>query len=141
MALFHATAEDDVYNGFLIPKDTTVVTNLWAMMNDEEVYPSPDVFDPDRFLEGNGKGGKGRQRDPREIAFGFGRRRCAGQAFAEASVWIQMATVLATLNLEKAVDEKGKTIEPIREHLTAVVRYDFVFYCCIFRPSLLMVGI
>jgi cytochrome P450 len=123
LALSHATAEDDVYNGFWIPKKTTVLTNLWAMVNDESIYPNPGLFDPERYMERSGDGTKvRRQRDPREIVFGFGRRRCAGQSVAEASIWIQMATVLATLDLSKAVDDKGRVIEPKRQYSTAVVR-------------------
>lgn len=119
MALFHCTAVDDVYDGYFIPAKTTIIPNVWAMMHDENVYPNPDKFDPDRFIEGTGKTP---QRDPREIAFGFGRRVCPGQHIAESSMWIQMATTLATLDISKATDEKGRPIEPEIGFTTGVVR-------------------
>ncbi len=45
-----------------------------AMLHDERVYPEPARFNPDRFLEGEGRTP---QQDPRDIAFGFGRRYVA----------------------------------------------------------------
>jgi cytochrome P450 len=41
------------------------------MLHDETVYKDPSRFNPDRFISRDG----GRvEQDPREIAFGFGRR-------------------------------------------------------------------
>jgi cytochrome P450 len=43
------------------------------MLRDEEVYPDPNVFNPDRFIK-EGVLSFQETRDPREIIFGFGRR-------------------------------------------------------------------
>jgi hypothetical protein len=87
----HYIETDDIYNGYLIPADSIVMPNIWytylrfditaisdqlkllrSMLRNEEVYPSPDIFNPDRFI----KDGVLNQeiRDPRDIVFGFGRR-------------------------------------------------------------------
>lgn len=49
-----------------------VIPNVWTMLYDEEMYPNPTSFNPDRFL----KDGKlnPEVRDPTLMAFGFGRR-------------------------------------------------------------------
>jgi hypothetical protein len=134
IGLFHCTSQSDTYNGFSIPAKTTVITNIYAMMHDEDVYPDPFVFDPERFM------GSSPQADPRECVFGFGRRVCAGygpsdilpsitnkfvvelsQNLAETTLWIQICLSLLTVNISKAVDEHGKTIEPEVAFTTAIV--------------------
>ncbi len=42
------------------------------MSQDPAVYPEPDIFRPERFLES--EKGSNVQRDPAKISFGFGRR-------------------------------------------------------------------
>ena len=39
-------------------------------------------------------------------------RVCPGQYLATASVWLAMATMLATLKISKALDDTGKEITP-----------------------------
>ncbi|KAJ7906530.1 cytochrome P450 [Mycena leptocephala] len=41
----HATLEDTVVGGYLIPKGTIVIAKLWNMLNDPEIYPCPATFD------------------------------------------------------------------------------------------------
>lgn len=45
-----------------------------AVMHDPELYPDPFTFSPDRFTASN----TSRQPDPRQFAFGFGKRACPG---------------------------------------------------------------
>jgi cytochrome P450 len=79
------------------------VPNVWAMCHDPAVYPSPSTFDPERFL------GSSPQPDPRELVFGFGRRRCPGMHLAEASIFVQMATLLATVDMSSKATDVGHT--------------------------------
>lgn len=120
IGIFHANTVDDVYEGYFIPAKSTIIGNIWAMMHDESVYPDPFTFNPDRFLEGNGRSP---QADPREYVFGFGRRVCPGQHVGEASIFIQMALALATVTITKPLDDSGKVIEPEIGFTTAIVRY------------------
>ncbi|KAF8699510.1 cytochrome P450, partial [Rhizoctonia solani] len=61
--------------------------NIWAMSRDESIYSSPETFDPERFLD---------SQLPQVPAFGWGRRRCPGASFGENSVFIAIASLLAT---------------------------------------------
>ena len=68
----HAVTADDEYMGYHIPKDATIVGGHWAISMDEELYPNPDKFEPERFLENP---------DLPYSQFGFGRRKCIGKIF------------------------------------------------------------
>ena len=84
------TADGRVYLG----------SNIYCrfILSNPEVYPDPDVFDPERFL------GEDQQPDPREACFGWGRRRCTGALLVESMVFICVAMVLATLNVSRCVE-------------------------------------
>lgn len=36
-------------NGIKIPKGQTVVISIWGLHHDPDIYPNPEVFDPERF--------------------------------------------------------------------------------------------
>ncbi|KAF7374580.1 hypothetical protein MSAN_00342600 [Mycena sanguinolenta] len=106
LGLFHASTADDVYDGYFIPKGTTVISNIWAMTR-ESIYPEPERFNPDRFLTADGK----LNDDETVLTFGFGRRICVGRHIADATLWITLVSVLATFNIAKAKDATGNVIE------------------------------
>ncbi|KAJ3509589.1 hypothetical protein NLJ89_g5143 [Agrocybe chaxingu] len=64
----HCVKEDDVHNGYFIPKGAMVMANVWNMLHDPKVYPVPFNFKPERFL------GPHPEPDPYDVCFGFGRR-------------------------------------------------------------------
>ena len=126
--------EDDFYDGRVIPKGTLVFANIWAMLRDPDVFPEPDRFYPERYLE-NVHDETARRRDPRGSVFGFGRRRCPGVHLVESSIWLMLATILAMLDIEKPRDKNGKEIEPDVKFENSVFRSGFLctqiekFFC------------
>jgi cytochrome P450 len=91
-----------------------------AITRNEELYPEPERFNPERFI------GKMESEAANQVdaIFGFGRRVCPGKAFAEANVWLLMANIVATMNIEKSVDEMGQPITPNPEYIGSYVRYE-----------------
>ncbi|CEL55993.1 O-methylsterigmatocystin oxidoreductase OS=Aspergillus flavus GN=ordA PE=3 SV=2 [Rhizoctonia solani AG-1 IB] len=100
----HATNQEDLYQGFRIPKGAMIIANIWAMSRDEKTYTNPEVFDPDRFLDPS---------VPPLPAFGFGRRECPGNHFAESSLFIIVTSLLATFNIITPKDASGNEVTPI----------------------------
>ncbi|KAH9478386.1 Cytochrome P450 monooxygenase COX2 [Psilocybe cubensis] len=101
----HCLMEDDHYRGYFMPKGTIVLTNTWAMSYDEQVYPEPQAFFPERYFV------EGKLDKERILAYGFGRRICAGKHVASLSVWLMIASVLATFTITPRKDENGNDIE------------------------------
>ncbi|KAI0300570.1 cytochrome P450 [Multifurca ochricompacta] len=92
----------------------------------------PDRFNPDRYLE-KVDDEIARRRDPRGFVFGFGRRRCPGIHLVESSIWLLLATVIATLDIEKPRDKCGKEIEPDVKFENSVFRTATRFFVVV-RP-------
>ncbi|THH14926.1 hypothetical protein EW146_g5474 [Bondarzewia mesenterica] len=119
----HRLISDDVYKGYHIPAGSIVIGNAGAMLHDELTFPEADKFKPEHFLDTSSK-------FP-EVAFGFGRRICPGRYMARGSIWIAIASILATLDISKAVDKDGKVIELIDEYSSGVISYPAPFRCAI----------
>jgi hypothetical protein len=47
----HLTTEDDVYEGYFIPKGSIVHANHFAISRDQDMYPDAAEFHPERWLE------------------------------------------------------------------------------------------
>ncbi|KAG6868227.1 hypothetical protein C0993_006003 [Termitomyces sp. T159_Od127] len=104
----HRLMEDDIYRGMLIPRGSTVIANIRAMTLDESVYHDARKFDPSRYLPA--PAGRG---EPFSTShFGFGRRICPGRHLADDTLWIGIATTLATVRFSMASDDNGKEIIP-----------------------------
>ena len=77
------------------------------MAHDESRYPNSHAFIPERFLNDDGSL---KPDDVEHIAYGFGRRVCAGRYFADTSLWAVIARVLAVFKILRPLDENGVEI-------------------------------
>lgn len=131
LGVSHATLEEDIYNGYYIPKGSVVIANIWAMAHDEPIYTQPELFRPERFLDDSGQ----LNDDDLVVAFGFGRRICPGRHMASATVWLTIATVLSTFNITKAKDVDGNEIPVGDEYSNGLVSHKLPFSCSIVPRS------
>ncbi|KAF8068005.1 cytochrome P450 [Lyophyllum atratum] len=130
IAVPHYLRVEDEYKGYRLPANSVIVANAWAMLHNEKVYPDPFQFKPERFLTKDGKLNPA-ARDPAHAAFGFGRRICPGRYMAFSAVWIAVASIIATFDITKAVDENGEVIEPSHEYTSALICMPLPFKCSI----------
>ncbi|KAI0544305.1 cytochrome P450 [Xylaria curta] len=97
MGLPHESTEDDVCDGYLIPKGSMVFANIWHFTHDPNVYHDPTAFRPERFLAGDDHEP---EPDPEKFVFGFGRRICPGRFLAENSLFLIVAQSLAVFSID-----------------------------------------
>lgn len=92
-----------------------------AISRDEAVYPDPDSFKPERFLEPV-DAEKKKRLDPRSYVFGAGRRRCPGIYLVDAGLWLVIARIVATLDIRKKVVD-GVEVDPEVSYDNAFMRW------------------
>ncbi|KAG2099561.1 cytochrome P450 [Suillus discolor] len=102
----HCAIKDMIWNNYLIPAGATVIGNHWAIANDPEVFPEPQTFNPQRWIDDAGRV----RGDLRFFPFGFGRRVCAGQHVANRSVFINTALTLWAFRLSENPAAKIDTL-------------------------------
>ncbi|KAI0641987.1 CyP450 monooxygenase [Trametes meyenii] len=129
----HRTIADDEFLGYFIPAGTVILPNVWEILHDPDVYESPDEFRPERFIK------DGRLDttvpDPAAFMFGFGRRICPGRYFAQASLFITLASVLHVFDIGLPLDADGKPIEIKYEQTDGMLSYPVDGRCTVTARS------
>ncbi|KAI1420434.1 putative cytochrome P450 oxidoreductase OrdA-like protein [Xylaria sp. FL1777] len=99
MGLPHQSTEDDVCEGYFIPKGSMLFANVWHFTHDPEIHPEPETFKPERFLP---IGSHKPEPDPHKFVFGFGRRICPGSILADTTLFLMVAQSLAVFNVSRS---------------------------------------
>lgn len=76
--------------GYMIPKDTQVLINAWAIGRDPIMWDEPTEFKPERFMESDIEY---RGQNFELIPFGAGRRICPGLPLAHRMVHVIIASL------------------------------------------------
>jgi cytochrome P450 family 135 len=100
--------------GYELPQGAKVAPCIYLVHRDPEIYPDPDAFKPERFID-----------DPPGtytwIPFGGGTRRCIGGAFAQFEMEVVLRELVArrTLSPTRHRDERV-----LRRAITETPRHD-----------------
>lgn len=104
------------------------------MLHDEQYYPNPTEFRPERFLLPDGTPNPD-AKDPGAFAFGFGRRICPGRFLSDTSLYSVITSVLAVYDILPALDANGKEEKVTPAWTTGLVQYPLPFRCRIVPRS------
>ncbi|XP_049483543.1 cytochrome P450 2D15 [Panthera uncia] len=97
----HMTSRDIEVQGFLIPKGTTLITNLSSVLKDKTVWKKPFRFHPEHFLDAQGQFVKQEAFMP----FSAGRRICLGEPLARMEFFLFFTCLLQRFSFSVPVGQ------------------------------------
>ncbi|KAI3761178.1 hypothetical protein L1987_51589 [Smallanthus sonchifolius] len=100
----HESMDDCVVSGYNIPKGTRLLTNLWKIHRDPNVWSDPYEFKPQRFLTSQ-KDIDLKGKHFELLPFGSGRRMCPGLSFALHVLPLILANVIQQFVITKPSNE------------------------------------
>ncbi|KAG7461061.1 hypothetical protein MATL_G00205960 [Megalops atlanticus] len=107
MNLPHETTTDVNLKGYFIPKGTYIIPLLRSVHRDKNHWKNPDEFDPQHFLNEEGKFVKGEAFMP----FSAGRRVCVGETLARMELFLFFTFLLQRFSFHPPAGVKEEDIE------------------------------
>lgn len=83
-------SKDTTLAGYFIPKGTAVITILSSVLFDKNEWETPDIFNPEHFLDSEGQF---RRRDA-FLPFSAGKRVCIGEHLARMELFLMFTCLL-----------------------------------------------
>uniref|UniRef100_A0A158P6Z6 Unspecific monooxygenase n=1 Tax=Angiostrongylus cantonensis TaxID=6313 RepID=A0A158P6Z6_ANGCA len=80
-----------------LPAHTGVIAQISNVLYDNEIYPSPLIFDPTRFIDEDGKLKKVEELIP----FSIGKRQCLGEGLARMELFLFIANLCNRFEVQK----------------------------------------
>ncbi|KAM9386093.1 cytochrome P450, family 2, subfamily AD, polypeptide 3 isoform 1-T1 [Pholidichthys leucotaenia] len=118
-------SKDTTLGRYFIPKGTAVNTMLSSVLFDENEWETPNVFNPEHFLDSEGKF---RRRDA-FLPFSTGKRVCLGEQLAKMELFVFFASLLQRFTISPVPGEMpsmegvmGFTYSPAKFRMLAVPR-------------------
>jgi len=86
----------------LLPVDATIIIATFKIHRNEEVFPNPDVFNPDNFLPERSAS----RHYYAYVPFSAGPRSCVGRKYAMLKLKIILSTILRNFKVNSKLSEK-----------------------------------
>ncbi|KAK7032164.1 hypothetical protein VNI00_013338 [Paramarasmius palmivorus] len=112
LAIPHSASADEEYRGYIIPKDTTIFVNTYAIFHNPDYFEDPEKFNPDRYMkqEFGTKPGVDVRAFRNNISFGYGRRICPGMGLGENSLALNTMNFVWAFDFRPPKDSMGNEI-------------------------------
>lgn len=91
-----------------MPSGSLVIPSFYNSLHDPEVYPEPDKFYPERWLDQKGLANS----NPKNyLVFGSGPHKCIGLEYAQMNIALALATAVAMMNFEHELTPLSNKVE------------------------------
>jgi cytochrome P450 len=108
---------------WVIPAGTPVAMTPHLVLIDDNVFPEPRKFKPERWLDQLNEGKTTSRLDKYMVAFGKGSRNCVGMHLAFAQLYMAVALVAGRYHLELFETDDSEA-RPVRDLFTARAKLD-----------------
>ncbi|XP_066275401.1 cytochrome P450 2D26-like [Branchiostoma lanceolatum] len=86
----HSPSRTTTLNGYTIPADVSIISNIWSVHMNPQLFPEPRNFNPDRFLDQDGNFVK----HEALIPFSVGPRVCLGELLAKMELFLLYVSLM-----------------------------------------------
>jgi cytochrome P450 len=98
-------------DGTLVPKGTIIFLNEKAVYDDEEIFDTPEVFNPWRMYQRRQREGEAQKHQwvmasPTHLHFGYSKHACPGRFFASNEIKVLLALLVMRYEI-KALNIPG----------------------------------
>ncbi|XP_061593809.1 cytochrome P450 2J5-like isoform X2 [Cololabis saira] len=100
--VFHKTNRDTTLDKYNIPKGTIIMPTLNSVLHDESMWETPHTFNPQHFLD---QDGKFRKREA-FLPFSAGQRVCPGEQLARMELFLFFTSLLQRFSFSPAAGEQ-----------------------------------
>ncbi|XP_067317342.1 cytochrome P450 2G1-like [Anolis sagrei] len=108
VALPRKVTEDTEFRGYLLPKDTNIITFLGSALHDPKYFNDPEIFNPQHFLDEEGHFKK----NDAFVPFSSGKRVCVAESMARMELFLYFTTILQNFFVKSSLDPKDIDISP-----------------------------
>ncbi|XP_048338215.1 cytochrome P450 2A13-like [Sphaerodactylus townsendi] len=112
---------DTQFRGYTIPKGTEVFPLLGSALRDPNYFANPDAFDPQHFLDENGKFKK----NDAFIPFSAGKRYCFGERLVRMELSLFFTSMIQNFHIKSPIPPEEIDISPMLVGFATIPRvYD-----------------
>ncbi|XP_051803083.1 cytochrome P450 2J4-like [Acanthochromis polyacanthus] len=115
------TVRDTTLDKYTIPKGTMIIPTLHSVLNDDSMWETPHSFNPQHFLD---QDGKFRKREA-FIPFSAGKRVCIGEQLARMELFLFFTSLLQRFSFSAPAGEK-----PSLEYTMGFIRSPKPYHLC-----------
>lgn len=108
LGLPRGAVSDTEICGYDIPKGTIVMANLWSLSMNPSLWESPEIFDPNRFLEEGDSKLKLKPKPEHYIPFSHGKRMCPAEALSSVEGFLYLTGILQKF---RVLPEEGTLLD------------------------------
>ncbi|CCM01299.1 uncharacterized protein FIBRA_03348 [Fibroporia radiculosa] len=110
MVPYKTTKAFPISSDYTVPVGSMVIPSIYPSLHDAEVFPEPEAFLPERWLDPQGSAN---QNPKNYLVFGSGPHKCIGIEYAVMNIGLVLADAAVLMNWEHVRTEKSDKVQII----------------------------